>query len=73
MNKQNPPIVRDRLKIPDEKIPVDETPSFLKNDSVLNKEELASRIAINDPVNQFLKINVTEKVKFAIKYKNTYD
>lgn len=68
MNKQNPPIVRDRLKIP-----VDETPSLLKNDSVLNKEELASRIVINDPVNQFLKINVTEKVKFVIKYKNRYD
>ena len=59
MNKQNPPIVRgDRLKIPDKKIPVDETPSFLKNDSVLNKEELASRIVINDPVYQFLKINL---------------
>ena len=68
MNEQNPPIVRDRLKIP-----VDETPSFLKNDSVLNKEELASRIVINDPIYQFLKINVTEKVKFVIKYKNRYD
>lgn len=68
MNEQNPPIMRYIMEPP-----VDERPFFVENDSVLDKEELTSRIVINDPVNQFLKIPVMEKVKFVIKYKNRHD